>query len=1472
MGAKPSGNQAIIRAPQSSAAPLDPRLNIATSPKAGHDRIATIEGDPGQGWDRRLRAALAASEAPWLLLLAPGVEADAFTIGQLFDALDGFAPIDAASPVGVDEVVGAWDLGEEDDPVLEAWTWAPHVAVPAMPDPRCSLWRRQAAERVAGDGNASSVLSVRLPHLAAMLGEPHHEGPTTASLVDPAWRPGRLALRRPPPTRAGRQARPVVLHVLHDWGGGVARFVADQMRDDPDADHLALVSGGDERRGHGQRLALHLGLDTCPIRYWTCEPAIGDTGDHHPVVREALAHTIASFGVSAVRVSSLIGTTLDVLRTGLPTAFVVHDLFPFWPVLDEVDVQPRWEAGRLAEACRRPGFPFSERQPDVWRVRADAAITALRTAEVRLVAPSHFAAERLAAVAPALPAATRIPHGLPPFPDMTPLRADRRRPGPLRVLVPGRLKGGKGETLLDALRPLCPPGIQWCFAGGGADAERYARAFGGEAIPEYTPADLPGLVARFDPDLALLPSLLPETFGYVLSEMQALGVPVLAADRGAYAERAASAGGALATVAPEPLAFATALADAASAPGRLPRPAPPPPSWQEARRAWATLQPAAHARPTLVANPSVVVLQHREGMLRASVEALAQERDDAYRAHGRDTGDLIHQRDAAMGHVEELMREQAQERERVAGHITALEADVARHRAQVEADAARHRAQFEALRVERERLERETEALREATQALAVARDSAYRYYERDTADLIRQRDVALSQRDAAQEQLARAQRILAHPWVRWPLRIRAQAGDVWAASRYRLHRGLDLVRRGVRSLHTRGVVATWAIVVRRLSQPPAGTVATPPTNDVPLAFAPPKAVRASVIIPVHGKLDYTLACLRSLVQTRLPDDVEVIVIDDASPDTTGEVLPTIPGLRYQRNARNLGFVGSCNAGAAMAKGTFLVFLNNDTTLTPGWLDALLATFDTHPDTGLVGAQLVYPDGRLQESGGIVFSDGSGWNFGRFDDPRHPSYTFVREADYCSGAAIALPRALFERLGGFDERYAPAYYEDTDLAMQVREAGLKVRVQPASVVVHHEGITAGTDTASGVKAYQVRNQERFVERWRDVLVRRHPAPTQDAHYAAQHHARARVLVIDATTPMPDRDSGSVRLFELLRLLVDEGCAVTFFPENGLDDGRYTQALRDLGVEAWTHPWLGPIPEWLSRHGARFQLIIVSRHYVLSPLLPLLRRHAPQARIVFDTVDLHHLREQREAEERGDPALLRAAARTRTEELALIGSVDRTWVVSPVEKALLAESAPGAIVDVVSNIHRVRGAGPAMAARQGLLFVGGFRHPPNVDAAMWLAEEILPRIRALRPDITLSLVGSDAPPAILALGEHPGITVHGHVPDLEPLIDTHRFSVAPLRYGAGVKGKINQALAHGLPVVATACAVEGMGLVHGVDALVADDAETLAATVLRAYDDEDLWRTLVEGGLANTGREFSPERARTTLRTLFNQLR
>ena len=688
--------------------------------------------------------------------------------------------------------------------------------------------------------------------------------------------------------------------------------------------------------------------------------------------------------------------------------------------------------------------------------------------------------------------------------------------------------------------------------------------------------------------------------------------------------------------------------------------------------------------------------------------------------------------------------------------------------------------------------------------------------------------------------------------------------------ARFQVSRALGLWRRGWASLRTRGLAATWQRL--KLQLWPVAVADAALYFPAPAAFAPfelpaSDAPRASIVIPIHGAFAHTLACLRALAEHPPVAPFEVIVVDDASPDDSLAKLRQVDGIRLHARAANGGFIAACNDGAALARGEFLVFLNNDTVPQPGWLDALLATFDDYPNAGLAGAKLVYPDGRLQEAGGVVFADGNGWNYGRHGDPADCRFNYLRDADYLSGAAIAIPRALFASLGGFDTRYAPAYYEDTDLAFAVRAAGRRVLYQPASVVVHDEGTTSGTDTSSGPKAAQLRNRAVFADKWRDALARQLP-PSALPTPALLHRQQRQVLVIDALTPQPDRDSGSLRLVELMRMLVEDGAHVVFVPAIGRADGAYTAALQRLGVECWHAPALGGLPAWLREHGPRFDVAMVSRHYVARDLFPLLRRHAPRARLLFDTVDLHYLRERRAAELTGDAAGLRAAERTRALELALIGAADATLVVSEAERELLAGDAPGADVRVLSNLHREAPAGPGFAARSGLLFVGGFRHPPNVDAVHWFVRDVFPRIRAERPGIEFHCVGGDVPEAIAALATLPGVRVHGHVPDLQPLLDGCRVSVAPLRYGAGVKGKVNQAMAHGLPVVATAPAVEGMHLRAGEDVLVADDAAGFADAVLRLHGDEALWARLAENGRASVRRHFSVEAARATVRELF----
>jgi GT2 family glycosyltransferase len=257
-----------------------------------------------------------------------------------------------------------------------------------------------------------------------------------------------------------------------------------------------------------------------------------------------------------------------------------------------------------------------------------------------------------------------------------------------------------------------------------------------------------------------------------------------------------------------------------------------------------------------------------------------------------------------------------------------------------------------------------------------------------------------------------------------------------------------------------------------------------------------------SIVIPTHDGIEHLQLCFASLQETLpQPFEGEVIVVDDGSGEEMRAMLEDaqaeLPFLKVIRNAQNKGFINSCNRGASAAKGDILIFLNDDTIPQEGWLEALLRTFREHPDAGAAGGKLIYPDGRLQEAGNLVFSDGSAANFGRDDRViDSPLYNYLREVDYCSGALLATPRSLFREIGGFDKRYEPGYYEDTDYCFEVRARGQRVYYQPESLVVHTEGGTGGTDLTAGAKKYQVVNQGKFAKKWKDTLRAQPKRPTQ----------------------------------------------------------------------------------------------------------------------------------------------------------------------------------------------------------------------------------------------------------------------------------------------------------------------------------------------------------------------------------------
>ncbi|NES03667.1 MAG: tetratricopeptide repeat protein [Okeania sp. SIO2F4] len=611
-----------------------------------------------------------------------------------------------------------------------------------------------------------------------------------------------------------------------------------------------------------------------------------------------------------------------------------------------------------------------------------------------------------------------------------------------------------------------------------------------------------------------------------------------------------------------------------------------------------------------------------------------------------------------------------------------------------------------------------------------------------------------------------------------------------------------------------------------------------------------------SIIIPVYNQILHTYNCLRSLVAT-LDDSLpfEVIVMDDHSKDNTQEVLSKISGIKSVFNEQNLGFIGSCNRGAELAKGEYLIFLNNDTVVMPNCFQEMLETFKKIPKVGLVGAKFLYPNGKLQEAGGIIWQDGSAWNYGRLDHPNKPEYCYLREVDYCSGAGIMIPTKLWRQIGGFDTRYKPAYYEDTDLAFEVRKAGYKVLYQPLAKIVHFEGISSGTDVTKGVKKYQVVNHQKFIQKWQNVLKLHRPNGIEP-YLERERPVQKRLLMIDACMLTPDQDSGSVTAFNLIKIFQSLNYKITFAPDNLLYVEKYTEDLQRLGVECLYCSHVTSIQSHLETYGSQYDVIYLARLEFTEKHIDNVRKFAPQAKIIYDTVDLHYLREQREAKLKNSLELLEKSIKTKERELVLMAKADCTLVVSMMEKQMLEqENSHLKNIEFFNMPRDIYGAEKEFADRKNILFIGGFQHPPNVDAMLYFVQEVFPLVKQKIHDMKIFIIGSKAPEEILNLSSD-DVIITGHVPDISEYFHNCKLSVAPLRYGAGIKGKILTSFSYGLPVVATPIAAEGMGITDGYDVLIGDNPENFAQQVTNLYLDNKLWSKVSQNSLDTISSRYS----------------
>lgn len=636
-----------------------------------------------------------------------------------------------------------------------------------------------------------------------------------------------------------------------------------------------------------------------------------------------------------------------------------------------------------------------------------------------------------------------------------------------------------------------------------------------------------------------------------------------------------------------------------------------------------------------------------------------------------------------------------------------------------------------------------------------------------------------------------------------------------------------------------------------------------------PFAFPTVEAPEVSVVIPAHNALPVTYGALCALLLAPNATSFEVVLVDDGSTDGTAEIETLVGGLTVVRNATPRRFIEACTAGVAAARGRYICLLNNDTEVTAGWLDALVDAFSRFDRVGLAGARLLFPDGRLQDAGGIVWRSGDPWNYGRGDSPWDPRFSYSRQADYLSGAALMVPRAVWDEVGGFSDYLAPMYFEDTDLAFKVRAAGYTTWYVPSAIVYHHEGATSGTDAATGAKAFQEANRPKFKARWAEAC-RDHAVLGDRPDLEKDRGIDLRVLFINHTTPRPDRDAGGHAAVEEMRLVQGLGHKVSFLPENLTHIGAHTEALQRNGIEVIHAPFARSVTEFLERRGEEFDVVYVTRYHVARRFIETLGRTAPRAKIVLNLADLHFLRALRAAAVSGDPSAMSEALEVREAELAVIGEVDLVLSYSEAERAAIASHAPRTPMAACPWVVTPVSSTAPLAGRAGLSFLGGFRHPPNIEGVRWFAETVMSRLARQAPELTLSIYGSAMGPEVTAL-ETSNVHPVGYAERLADAFDPHRCFVAPLLSGAGIKGKVLAAMAHGVPCVLSPLAAEGTGARHGQECLIAATPAEWVVAILSLERDDALWQRLATGARALIETEFGPARGLERMRAAFAML-
>lgn len=628
------------------------------------------------------------------------------------------------------------------------------------------------------------------------------------------------------------------------------------------------------------------------------------------------------------------------------------------------------------------------------------------------------------------------------------------------------------------------------------------------------------------------------------------------------------------------------------------------------------------------------------------------------------------------------------------------------------------------------------------------------------------------------------------------------------------------------------------------------------------LVFQPSTTPLVSIVIVLFNRAELTLACIRSLLGSSIA--CEIIVIDNCSNDQTAALFNKIRGVHYRRNTENVHFLRACNQGAKIASGQYLLLLNSDTEVFPGAIEAAVQRLASDPSIGCVGGRLILPDGRLQEAGCFVWQEATCEGYGRGDQPNDGAYLFARPVDYCSGAFMLTPLDLWNRLGGFDDAFAPAYYEEVDYCFRVWRSGRSVFYEPQAMINHYEFGSSRADTPP--TELMLRNQKLFANRHRDSLASRPPAHSRAtvSMRSPSLCTRKMVLICDERLPHVKTGAGYPRANRLVRTLVSLGYQVTLYPmtdpppqETLLDV--YRDIPVDVEVLIGEHYGSANLTKLLQERKGLYTTILVSRPTTMKEIRPILRR-SPELfsgmHLIYDAEAIFTLRQLRERRIAGTEPSEAEAERLISKELSLCTGFHTVLSVSQEEASHFQRYGMKSVVVGHAVPELVSTA--AWESRNDFLFVGAIQGDggPNFEAVIWFLNEVWPQLMKLLPSSRFVVAGQNLSHRLTRTPLPERVLVTGALDSLDSVYDSARVFVAPTQASAGIPLKVVEAAGRGIPVVCTSLLAGQLRWHDGQELSVADTGNDFVNKCHHLFTNRDLWYSQRELALTSIQREYS----------------